>query len=285
MKIFLEILLGLILFAILASAIDGYRLRTVVYSLSSGKINKDIKIVFLSDLHNHVFGQGNHRLFKEIDRQNPDIILVGGDMIIANSAKRNVHAEEVMKHLCGNYPVYFALGNHEERAKNNEKSYHGLYPKFIHAIHHDNLHILDNDSIELPEFGIRITGLSIGMFYYQKKGKHRHRMVLNVGSLTDSLDQHLYQIALAHNPDYFSSYDAWKFDLTLSGHNHGGLLRLPGSRGFISASLRFFTEFAGGMKHGKYGKMIISRGLGAHTLPVRIFNPCELVTVEIKKEN
>ena len=93
-----------------------------------------------------------------------------------------------------------------------------------------------------------------------------------------------FTILLAHNPDYFPEYDAWGADLVLSGHVHGGLMRLPLLGGVVSPATRLFPKYDGGLFEGKNGKMILGRGLGTHTLPIRIFNPGELIVVELEPE-
>ena len=90
-----------------------------------------------------------------------------------------------------------------------------------------------------------------------------------------------YVILLAHNPDFFSEYARWGADLTISGHVHGGIARVPfWGKGVISPSLRLFPEYDGGIFEQGGAKMLLSRGLGTHTIPVRLFNPGELWVVD-----
>ena len=92
-----------------------------------------------------------------------------------------------------------------------------------------------------------------------------------------------FQILLAHNPDYFPEYAAWGADLVLSGHLHGGVARLPLLGGVVSPRLHFFPRYDGGkFTHGN-SVMIVSRGLGMHTIPFRFNNPGELVEITIRK--
>ena len=90
-----------------------------------------------------------------------------------------------------------------------------------------------------------------------------------------------YGILLAHNPAYFEAYASWGADLTLSGHVHGGIMRLPWLGGVLSTSLTLFPKYDGGEFCRGERRMIVSRGLGSHTVPIRIFNPAELVVVEL----
>lgn len=86
---------------------------------------------------------------------------------------------------------------------------------------------------------------------------------------------------IAHNPEYFPAYAEWGADLVLSGHVHGGLMRLPFLGGVIAPSMKLFPKYDGGVFEEHGSTMILSRGLGTHTLPIRIFNPGELVVIRL----
>ena len=86
-----------------------------------------------------------------------------------------------------------------------------------------------------------------------------------------------------NNPEFFQAYSGWGADLTLSGHYHGGFMRLPLQKGLISPKYQLFPKYAGGLIRGKHCCMIVSRGLGMHTLPLRIFNPGELAVIDLKR--
>ena len=87
------------------------------------------------------------------------------------------------------------------------------------------------------------------------------------------------QVLLAHNPRYGNTYFSWGADLIFSGHYHGGMVRLPFLGGVISPDWRLFPRFCRGKftQEGRY--LIVGAGLGEHTVPLRIFNPRELVAV------
>ena len=86
---------------------------------------------------------------------------------------------------------------------------------------------------------------------------------------------------MAHNPDYFEEYAAWGADLVLSGHVHGGMMRLPILGGVVSPAFKLFPKYDGGLFQQGKSTMILSRGLGMHTIPIRIFNPGELILLKI----
>jgi hypothetical protein len=94
-----------------------------------------------------------------------------------------------------------------------------------------------------------------------------------------------FSILIAHNPDYFDDYARWGADLTLSGHIHGGLVRLPFLGGVLSPKLKLFPKYDYGYFETGGKRMIITGGLGAHNPKIRINNPPELVIVTMKTEN
>ena len=88
---------------------------------------------------------------------------------------------------------------------------------------------------------------------------------------------------LAHNPEYFDAYAGWGADLTVSGHVHGGIMRFPFVGGIISPRLFTFPRSYGGEYDRDGHKLIVSCGLGTHTIHVRVFNPGELSVIDVKK--
>ena len=94
-------------------------------------------------------------------------------------------------------------------------------------------------------------------------------------------DRDRYSILLAHNPEHFQAYVSWGADLILSGHVHGGIIRLPFLGGVVSPAMKLFPKYDGGLFSQGNSHMVLSRGLGTHTIPVRINNKAELVVVEL----
>ena len=92
------------------------------------------------------------------------------------------------------------------------------------------------------------------------------------------------QILLAHNPEYMEAYQAWGSDITLSGHLHGGLICLPNGKSVITPQFHLFPKHAGEMKVKGNQTAIVSRGLGTHTVNIRLFNPAELIVFQISKQ-
>lgn len=260
---------------------DSNRFIVKKYRFRSDKLKKDCRIVFLSDLHGKEYGIGNKRLMQAIEEVSPDLVFVGGDML---TAKPEASYEKAVAFLlkCGEkYPVYYALGNHEYRTRIYPENYGTMYQDYMGSFAGSGIRFLDNESLFLPEYGIQLTGLTVAREYYRRFAKRK----LKEDYLRETLgeaDGASYQIMLAHNPEFFPDYAAWRPDLVLAGHVHGGVARIPGFKGIISPSLLPFPHYDGGLFEEYGSRMIISRGLGMHTIPVRLFNPGELVVVELE---
>lgn len=233
---------------------------------------------FLADLHNNTLGRDNGELLHRIKEARVDYLLCGGDMVVGRYENyEGDHAQQLMKTLSRNYPVYYSIGNHEERAREWEAGY-------FRAILESGCVLIDNASAELfkGKEKIIITGLSLPMEYY---GRWWNKKKLGIQAMEEMIGKRPagFQILLAHNPLYFTSYAAYGPDLVLSGHVHGGLMIIPGIGGVIAPDYSLFPKYSNGChKKGKV-QMIISRGLGAHTLPIRIHNRPEFVVVTLKK--
>lgn len=259
----------------------GFVTRVYHILIPEAALKHTHNIVFISDLHNHLYGDENQILLDAIREQNPEFVLVGGDVMVAREKAPLDVAIQFIKNLSREYQVYYSSGNHEQRLGLYPEKYGNMYQEYMQAIQDGKLVYLINDSrrVMLEDFPIDITGLEIDKEFYKRfshKMLQKQDMVRLLGE-----KKNVYTILLAHNPEYFKAYATWGADLTLSGHVHGGVVRLPFLGGVISPSFRIFPKYDGGRKK-EFGKeMIISRGLGVHTIPVRLFNPAELVVLKI----
>lgn len=263
----------------------GKKLDVIEYKIHSEKLPATFhgcRIAFLSDLHNKSVGTGNKVLLEALYQRNPDYVLCGGDMIVGKEAIGCGQALELLEVLGRKYPVYYSMGNHEEKAAYfNPEGFADCKKKLCEA----GVRILDNESVCLEQNGekILLSGLTLGLVYYTKWWKAKP---LEKGQLKDYLggQKSRFQILLAHNPLYFEEYEAYGADLVLSGHVHGGLIRLPLLGGVISPSYQLFPKY----DYGRFQKgdttMLLSRGLGWHTIPIRIHNHPELTMVTLQKK-
>ena len=273
----------LAVFFLTVMVIDGNRFHVVEYRLNSDKIKKEHHFVVLSDLHNKSYGEKNRKLLERIDKLAPEAILIAGDMLTSKPGKSYEVAMDLLKELAKKYPIYYGMGNHETRLFLYPEVYGDMGKDYEKDLNDVSIQLMRNESREKSD-NLRIVGLDMKRDYYKRFKKYP----MDSGYLQETLGEvkkDKYEILLAHNPDYFEEYAAWGADLVLSGHVHGGMMRLPILGGVVSPAFKFFPKYDGGLfKQGK-STMILSRGLGMHTIPIRIFNPGELVSLILSPQD
>lgn len=263
---------------------DSNRFVTRQYTVSDSRIKKQCRAVVLADLHNKRYGRNNERLLAAIRECHPDVVLIAGDILTAKPGAPLEPALNFLKEIARDYPVYYANGNHEHRLKLYPKVYGDMAERYSGALREMGLEPLVNAHADLPEYGITVYGSEIDKEFYKRLKAQRMSVDYLPGILGQARED-VYTVLLAHNPEYFPQYAAWGADLTLSGHIHGGVARVPvWGRGVISPSWHLFPKYDGGIFREGDSVMVLSRGLGTHTIPVRIFNPAELWIVDFEKE-
>ena len=258
--------------------------RVTKYRICSQKLNgikREKKIIFLSDLHNRMYGEENERLLESIRNQHPDLILIGGDMLVrkdGNSYDKTVHFLAKLPGIC---PVYCANGNHEQKLKELPDKYEQSYEEYKKALTASGIHMLENasETVKLEEVPVKLSGLEIPLGAYARFG----RKELSLKEITDRIGEHGddYQILLAHHPGYMKEYLAYGADLILGGHYHGCVVQLPGIGGVISTNFTLFPKYSGGIYQEGEQTAVVSRGLGTHSVPLRLWNWPELIVLEL----
>lgn len=276
----LIIIVILICFFVLVMCYDCNRFVTVRYEIKSKKMARECTFVLISDLHNKSFGQQNEKLINKIDELAPDAILAAGDIMTACEGEQYHVAVRLMEQLGAKYPVYYGMGNHEHRMALDPKQFGNIYENYIESLYKSGIEPLINENADLPSVNINICGLQLDRCYYRKFSIYP--MPENyLRDMIGAPNKDKFQILIAHNPDYFEEYAKWGADLVVSGHVHGGLMRLPVIGGVVSPKWTFFPKYDGGRFEKDGSVMILSRGLGMHTLPIRIFNPGELIVIHL----
>lgn len=258
--------------------------RVTKYRICSQKLNgikREKKIIFLSDLHNRMYGEENERLLESIRNQHPDLILIGGDMLVrkdGNFYDKTVHFLAKLPGIC---PVYCANGNHEQKLKELPDKYEQSYEEYKKALTASGIHMLENasETVKLDEVPVKLSGLEIPLGAYARFGKKE----LSLKEITDRIGEHGddYQILLAHHPGYMKEYLAYGADLILGGHYHGCVVQLPGIGGVISTNFTLFPKYSGGIYPEGEQIAVVSRGLGTHSVPLRLWNWPELIVLEL----
>ncbi len=283
------VVLGIVaLYIILEAVRELHTFRKVYYTVSARELNgmkRSRKVVFLSDLHNASYGKENQRLYQAIREEKPDIILIGGDMLVGKRSSSYEGTLSFLIRLAELCSVYYTNGNHEQKMKENARFYEGRYDRYRSALEANGVCVLENrqEAFLWDEAKICLTGLEIPLWGYKKQGG-KPVTKRDLDRLMKKKEDG-FEIVLAHNPKYMKVYEKWGGNLFLSGHYHGGIVGFPGNRGILSPDFRLFPPYtAGKHKLSKKATAIISRGLGVHTLPFRLWNPAELVIITLQGE-
>ena len=263
----------IILLVIMIVACD-MRLKSVVYIFDSPKIENPVKIAFISDLHGNWYGENQKTLIKAIDKQNPDLVLFGGDIFDDKISYKE--SEETISILSKKYKCYYVSGNHEYWSKDIEN--------IFNIIKSYGVTILSGDveTIEINGQIINICGLDDPDDYvYMSDGISIEEQIKTVN---EKVNRDYYTILLSHRPEYYDLYSRYGFDLVLSGHAHGGQWRIPLIlNGLYAPNQGLFPKYAGGVYDYEGGSMVVSRGLDRQGVKVpRIFNRPEIVFIEIR---
>lgn len=262
---------------------DGNRFVIRRHTIKHEKIKNKYRAVVLSDLHNKRFGKNNALLIEAIDAQKPDGIWIAGDILTARPGKSMEPAIELLTALAKKYPIFYANGNHEHRLKLYPETYGDMAEKYAEALTQIGIQPLVNEQRLLEKENIRIYGAEIDREYYKRFTIPDMRREYLTEIMGEPICEN-YVVLLAHNPDFFPVYAEWGADLVLSGHVHGGMVRIPGWKGVVSPNVRLFPKYDGGTFEEGKSTMILSRGLGMHTIPVRLFNPGELIVIDFMQE-
>ena len=254
------------------------------YIIDTPKLKKGERHVFavISDLHECCFGRGNERLFKALSLMEPEGILIPGDLVDAYPDGDPKRTMAFLKRLKKVFPgICYEPGNHERKIFERRKYFRQMV-LLNRGLKMSGVSLMRN---EYWDFGdaVRVYSLDLNHDYYRRVIKRRVPDGM-IGMLLGKRDPARFNIMLAHDPDHFEEYSKWRPDLILSGHVHGGLIRLPKLGGLISPAYRLFPRYDAGLYERDGVKMIVSRGAGSHTINLRINNDPEILKVVLRGE-
>jgi len=258
--------------------IDNNLIAVSKYKIKSDKIPKEFnkfKIVHLSDFHSYGFGKDNFKLLEKINDENPNIIVMTGDMV--NKYDRNFEKFlNLAKALSKKYDIYYIVGNHEIRLRNDDLVF------IIQKLKKFGIKVLSDEKITImrKKDSINIYGIDIPLSYYKVINKPSNVEEVISGVL-NKCNEKDYNILLAHNPLYFEEYSKQNVDLILSGHVHGGMIRLPFIGAILSPERKFFPKYSSGVYEINNKKLVVSRGLGHSRPGIRLFNRREIVSITL----
>ena len=262
---------------------DNNFLGVSKYKVTSDKIPasfKGFKILQLSDLHNKDFGNNNNKIIKKITSENPDIVVMTGDMVSANDTDFEVFIN-LAKEISQQYNTYYIVGNHEQAL------YGGKQKILTDKLTEIKVKVLNNEKVTITRGtdSINLYGLWFNLRYYKNLNNQYTKDVYfgeeQIQTILGNLDTEQYNILLTHNPLYADTYYNWGADLTLAGHIHGGIIRIPFLGGLLSPERKFFPKYDGGKYQVDDKILIVNRGLGNTDLGIRIFNRPEISVITL----
>lgn len=232
----------------------------------------DVKILHISDLHNKLYGKNQVTLLKTIEEISPDYIFLTGDMVSSKDTDFS-NFYRFAQSIGKMYECYYIIGNHEMDLSNE------LRKSICDELETYNITVLDNKKVVIDqgEDSVNLYGMWYNPKYYKIEDFKLDNMYKLLGKSEDG-----FNILLTHNPDDFEIYADWGADLTLSGHVHGGMIRLPFIGGIISPNRTLFPKYDSGLYEYKDSNLVVSRGLSRGATGIRIFNQPELVIVTLK---
>lgn len=284
--VYIVIVILLIIF-IIYIVLENHMLKKEFYVVKYSKLPQNFdncKIILITDLHNNKFGKNNKNLLKKIDDELPDFIMIAGDLMVGNDNPNMSISLNLLEQLSKKYNIFYVNGNHESKIKNMENS--DIYKKYerkikdmgINYINNENVHIVRTKNGKREE--IIVTGLELDREFFGKF--HRPPMTVEyINNILGESKKDKFNILIAHNPMYFEEYAKWGADLVLSGHIHGGIMILPYFGGILSPQMVLFPKYDRGKFKYNKSTLILSRGLGLHTIKLRIFNRPELSVIKL----
>lgn len=284
-RVILSLLLTLLILALvttfLSLVLSRHGLGVSRYSIKAPSFDRPVRIVQLTDLHNSVFGAHNERLVHKVSVEEPDLILITGDLLNYNEPRTDI-AVELIEQLTEIAPVYISYGNHEI-------IYEKQYGVDLHSVYTEaGAAVLDLNWENISVNGQKIR---LGGIY----GYCLPRELINTGDYFEKDTDYLisfqetenYKILLCHMPYSWivqDSLDSWDIDLVLCGHVHGGQVRIPFVGGLWAPDQGWFPGRESGLYFSKDGTktMALSRGLGNTDKLPRFNNIPEILVLELE---
>lgn len=253
---------------LLIGVLCSLSIQVTHYTVTSPNIPKSFdgfRIAHITDLHNDEFGTDNDTLISLLESAQPDIIVITGDLIDSYNTDVDISVSFISR-ATQIASCYYVCGNHELRMPNEYASLKKQMKAYGVTILEDRSAV-----IEINGESIQLTGLV-------------DRSKLSAQQVSHLTDSTHYTVLLSHRPEHFSQYMAMGADLVFSGHAHGGQIRLPIIGALFAPGEGFLPKYADGMHTNNGTTLVVSRGLGNSSFPIRFYCPPELVIVQLKAQ-
>lgn len=276
----------------LPDAFDGYR------------------IIHLSDIHSVRSQEQQERILNCVKQEHPDLIVMTGDLVdsdyytessIAVELKKEENqlngvdegtlipdelTLQLMKELLDIAPVYWIYGNHEMVLLDDP-----VNNPLKKAIEDAGVVLLNHERVQLEKNGesMWLLGVQDPIVLYKDElfadsgSNNEERLKAELDYVTQDIKDEEFAILLSHRPEYFELYTEYPVDLALTGHAHGGQIRLPFIGGLYAPGQGFFPKYTSGVFETENFKMVVSRGIGDSKNLTRVFNPPEIISITLSR--
>lgn len=267
---------GIVVAFLFAALYNGLTVRE--YELTTDKLEtgESLRVILLSDLHGYSYGENQKNLIEKVREQQPDLIALPGDLL--DRYRSPDAAFELIEGLQGIAPMYFVTGNHEvdESADFVRHDVKDVFRSF-------GVIVLENEAETVTVNGVEliIGGVEDPLRTYAENiyGSWEQDVLT---ALDDVKTDETFSLLLSHRAEQVETYAELPFDLVLSGHAHGGQVRIPYLlNGLYAPDQGFFPKYAGGLYEHDSFTHIIGRGFNYTVSVPRIFNPPEIVVIDI----
>lgn len=254
---------------------ENTKLQISNYKIVNNNIPVDFnnyKIVQISDFHNNQSNALTNDLIKKIEKQKPNIIVLTGDLVDSNKTNVEV-AINFIKKINTVAPIYYVSGNHEASISD--------YTKFKEQLLENKVIILENKTevLKINESSINLMGIDDPRMAHESFISDSEIVKVELDNVKYNSDK--YNILLSHRPELFDIYVEKEIDLILTGHAHGGQIRIPFIGGIVAPNQGFFPKYTNGVFKKNKTTMVVSRGIGNSIIPFRINNRPELVVITL----
>jgi hypothetical protein len=269
-----KVIISITIALLLATAFyNGLVIRQ--YTITTPKLlaGQSFRIVLISDLHSTIHGAEQSKIADRIRNQNPDIIALAGDIADDKQPiKGTILFLEAIKDIA---PVFYVTGNHEIWSRDVD-SIKDVFRSY-------GVTVLENETVEIV---IGDVPLIIGGAEDPDINRYERRPLdwkdEVIQAFSDIKDTENFQLLLSHRPEQISVYEDLSFDLVLSGHAHGGQVRIPFLlNGLLAPNQGFFPKYAGGLYEHDNFTQVVSRGVSFNPRLPRVFNPPEIVVIDV----
>ena len=230
------------------------------------------RVVVLSDLHSAQFGRDNETLLETVAEQSPEYIFLVGDLLDQYRPLPEGYAASIAAGLSAIAPTYYVTGNHEWAI--------GGVPALKERLSAHGVTVLSNQFLTLERNGDTIVLAGID----DPNGYADQITPEDLAARLYAQEGDPFWLLLAHRNDRFpEQYSLLGADLVLSGHGHGGIIRLPFTDGLLSTDRTLFPSYTAGLYEENGSCLFVTRGLGNSGPSLRLFNRPEVASVTLHK--